>query len=186
MSDRIIVAILSVDELKCKKCDLYILMRKIINIDPIKIFNQPKVIEYYDRVRQYNHEREYDDKIKKLYFDSKVKIDGVLYPIDMFYITFKYETDNHNFHLMNIKSEYNDILINSMESYDFDGIVPFRNTTAFINLINSGFVTIDYDKNIITINNKEKVLEIINNWDGMIHNKVAETDAINNKDFLKI
>ena len=44
---------------------------------------------------------------------------------------------------------------------------------------------IDDRKKIILIKDKEKAQEIINNWDGMIHDKVAETDAVENKDMLR-
>ena len=77
MSNNIIVNNLKVDELKCVKSSSYILMRKLGTPNPIRIFDKPKVIEYFNRIKKYNREKIYDEKTKKLYANSQIKIDGI-------------------------------------------------------------------------------------------------------------
>ena len=141
--------------------------------------------EYHQRIYEYQKDRQYDENLIRLYKDGELCIDGESYPISKFFITITTTPNGYELHLMNVRSDYNDILTNSLEVYNYDNIIKFRDTTAFIELINSDCVLIDYEKNIITIIDKEKALEIINNWDGMIHNKVPETDAVENKSFIK-
>ena len=142
-------------------------------------------VEYRQRVYEYSQKKEYDENMVKIYNEYQLCIDGNIYPMDKYYITFVRENDNHNFHLMCVQSEYNDILTNSTDRYEYDSIARFRDTTAFINLLNSDGVIIDDKNGIITIIDKEKALEIVQNWDGMIHDKVSQTDAVENKDLIR-
>lgn len=141
-------------------------------------------IEYRQRVYEYSQEQKYDENITKIYREYQLNIDGVVSPLEKFYILYTRNVDG-NFHLINTMSEYTDILTKSMDKNDYSNVVRFRDTTAFINLIGSDSVIIDDNNKTITIVDKEKAIEIIQNWDGMIHDKVAETDAVENKDLLR-
>ncbi len=144
--------------------------------------NQKEVIDYKRRIYDYQQERQYDINITKIYNEYQINIDGVITPIEKFYIL--YDNLCRELHLMNVKSEYSDILTNSKEEYQYDNVVKFRDTTAFINLINSDAVIVDDKNKMIIILDKEKANDIVKNWDGQIHDKVAETDAILKKDMF--
>ena len=73
----------------------------------------------------------------------------------------------------------------SKEQYNCFDIIQLRDTTAFIEILNSDASYFDPTNNTIKLIDESKILEIINNWNGMIHDKVPETDAVENKD-LKI
>lgn len=140
---------------------------------------------YLNRVYDYKMTRDYDEKIENYYNNYQIMIDGIVYPIEKFYILLDKDAINPQFHLINVKSELKDIITGSMEKYHYNKIVRLRDTTIFINLLNSDCVIIDNENKLIIIKDKEKAQEIINNWDGMIHDKVAETDAVENKDMLR-
>ncbi len=180
---------ITVSESKLKKIGSFVLTASLIVSLSIPAKGDticnPGKVEYYQRLYEYSQEKTYDEKLIEIYNNGIINIDGEEYPLRKFYITINTKVDGYDLHLMNIKSDYSDILTNSLDSYDYDRIVKFRDTTAFIELINSDCVLTDYERNIITIIDKEKALEIVKNWDGMIHNKVAETDAVFNKQIVK-
>ena len=178
------------DENKLKKIGSFVLTTALIVTlsTPVKgetTICHPGAHEYHQRIYEYRQDKEYNESVESLYNDSQLSIDGELYPIEKFFITISTKEDGYELHLMNIKSEYNDILIGSKDKFPYDNVIRFRDTTAFIELINSDCVLIDYEKNIITIIDKEKAIDIINKWDGMIHDKVPETDAVYDKEFLR-
>lgn len=141
-------------------------------------------VEYHQRVYEYGREQKYDEDISRIYHEYQLNIDGVVSPLEYFYILYTRNVDG-NFHLINVTSEYTDILTKGMDKYDYSNVVRLRDTTAFIALIGSDSVIIDDNNKTIIIVDKEKAMEIIQSWDGMIHDKVAETDAVKDKDLLR-
>ena len=140
---------------------------------------------YNKRVFDYKMSRNYDERIKDYYQNYQIIIDNIIYPIEKFYIFFNENITNPDFHLVNAESDYTDILNNSMDEYKYDKIVKFRDSTAFIELLNSDAIMIDDKRKLIAIIDKKKAQTIVSNWDGLIHDKVAETDAVENKDMLR-
>ena len=140
-------------------------------------------VEYYRRVYYYGQERQYDRGVKRLYEEGSIRLNGELLPIKKFFLTYKSNGDNRGYHLISVLNDYTDILLKSNDKYDYDKVVRFRDTTAFINLINSDAVIINGTE--ITIIDIDKAILIIEHWDGLIHDEVVETDAVGNKDLLR-
>ena len=145
--------------------------------------HEKKIIEYLSRVKKYSKTKEYDKKIVSLYKNGGIIVDKKRYPIEMFYITYTSGL-REGFHLICIGNDDTDILLGSREKYPYDNIVKLVDTTAFIDLIKSEYVKI-IDTSIEIID-KNKIKETIDKWDGYIHDKVPETDAVDNKDRLGI
>jgi hypothetical protein len=192
------IANIKVDKSKVAKIGSFILTTMLIisfvdgtyekntNNEVTTIGCEPKAVEYYDRLYELKkNSSKYDDVIVDLYNKGQLSINGVSYPLDKYFITINFNSEGNEYHLTSTKSDYNDILTSSLEKYEYKRIVRFRDTTAFIELINSDCVLIDYERNIITIIDVNKALEIVNNWDGTIHDKVPETDAVENKEFIR-
>ncbi len=135
--------------------------------------------KYHERVYEYGKTRTYDELITKLYDKGLVVIDGVTYNLKDFFILYNIDDKEIKFHLICYESDYEDILTGSMEKYDSNAITILKDTTAFIELINSDAVEIN--DNVITIKDKVKAKEIIDNWDGYLHDKVPVTDAVESK-----
>ena len=164
---------------------LILMLASTINVKSNNIGCGHEKAEYFRRVFEYKLSRTYDEKIMDFYQNYEIMIDNVAYPIEKFYILFDEDALIPQFHLINIKCEYEDILTRSMEKYDHNKVVHLRDTTAFINMLNSDAIKIDYERKLIIIIDNEKALGIINNWDGMIHEEVPETDAVDNKDMVR-
>lgn len=164
---------------------LILMLASTINVKSNNIDCGHEKAEYFRRVFEYKTSRTYDEKIMDFYQNYEIMIDNVAYPIEKFYILFDEDALIPQFHLINIKCEYEDILTRSMEKYDYNKVVRLRDTTAFINMLNSDAIKIDYERKLIIIIDNEKALGIINNWDGMIHEEVPETDAVDNKDMVR-
>ena len=139
---------------------------------------EKKKIDYLERVID-NKTKEYDKNIINLYNNGIIVIDGNEYPLKKFFIKYDLGSNDVILHLTCINSNFTDILTNSNGDYQYNGVVRFRDTECFISLINSDAVSID--ENRIVIINKEKSLNIINEWNGMLHSLVPETDAIEKK-----
>lgn len=145
----------------------------------IKITNcDTEVWEYYDRVYQYSISRKYDNRIVDIYDNYQIIVDDITHPIKSFYVTFNSNSIDKDLHLISVKNECTDILTKEIEKHNYNDIVAFRDTTAFIKLIDSDAVIVNDKEKAITISDKEKANMIIKNWDGMLHDKVAETDAV--------
>lgn len=139
--------------------------------------------EYRKRVFEYKITKKYDKRIINMYHDYQIMIDDITYPIEKFFILFNQDDNNPMYHLMNIQSKYEDILTNSLDKYCYNKVVRLRDTTAFIDLINSD--CIKNEGKLIKIIDKKKALKIIRNWNGILHDKVAEVDAVENKNMLR-
>lgn len=185
----------SVANLNCKKIgkilltlSLILMLSNSVNAEESLIVEttdcDDSKLHYFDRVFKYSQEKKYDQKMVDLYKNSTVVISGVSYPIDKLYLLFDTEKEGYNIHLISVLNGKNDILTGSEEE-KYNRIAILKDTTAFINLINSDCVSIDDKKRIITITDNNKAYEIIRSWDGLIHNLVPETDAVEDKDILR-
>lgn len=180
-------------KLNLKKIGAYLITLTLLNMyaipakadDSLKNhfdFENSKM-SYYDRLEKLSKEGSYNQNITNLYHYGQLLIDQQLYPIDKFYVAYKQVNEGYEFHLMCIGSGYKDILNKSLEDYDFDGVIKLRDTTVFIELIEHPDMVIDYANNIIVVKN-DILQDMITNWDGMIHDRVSDTDAIEHKDIL--
>ncbi len=128
---------------------------------------------YYERLFDLEQEKEYSELIQDLYHHGKLLINDHDYLINDFYI--KCEKDNNKYHLVYINSEYTDFLNKSTDNYIYEDIFKFKDTTAFINLINTSPVS-----ELTIETTKDKLNDIINNWNHKLHHEVPEMDAIIN------
>lgn len=135
------------------------------------------VFNYYQRLENLTREKDYDKSIAELYHNGSMLINGQTYSLGSFLLRYSKDAENHNLHLISSYDDCQDILTRSYEEYKYDGIVKFKDTTAFINYILDTNTEIDREHNIIIVDN-DRLLFYINNWDGMRHDRVAETDAI--------
>ena len=125
---------------------------------------------YLDRRFEFSEKKQYNTLICNLYKNGKLKIDNEEYNLKDFYVVYN---SNNDFHLLCTDKRYKNDVIKYNKS------VKFIDTTAFIELINKSDVE---DTTIITDNNILK--EIVSNWNGLLHDKVSDTDAIINKKMI--
>lgn len=123
--------------------------------------------------------KQYNELIVNLYQKGHIIINNEDCDLKNFYILYN-EGDN-NYTLTYSKSPYMDYLRKTNE-ISYNKAIKFIDSTAFISLINNPSVNII--DNIITVDNNV-LLEILNNWDGLLHNKIWFTDSIRNKKILK-
>ena len=126
---------------------------------------------YKDNVFLLNEKKQYNTIIVNLYHNGKLLINNTLYDVNDFYIV--YNQNSKDYHVLCTNSNY------SNEDINYNTAVKLIDTTVFIELIKNN----EIKENTIIIKNN-KLLETINNWDGLLHNEVCETDAIINKDML--
>ncbi len=129
-------------------------------------------VQYMNNKRKLCYKKKYNPKIVSLYNNGKLVIDKKETNLSNYYIIFN--TDKKNYHLINIDT--------GIDNYDYNKTIKFIDTTAFINLINSDNIVIlenkiQIDKNTLNV--------FIDNWDGKLHNKTCNTEAIVNKNILK-
>ena len=144
-----------------------------------------KYTDYHLRMFKNMEEKQYDKGIVNLYKKGKIVFEDKTYEIYDFYINYNFSEGLLERHFTCSKEDYSDILLKSKEQYNCFDIIQLRDTTAFIEILNSDASYFDPTNNTIKLIDESKILEIINNWNGMIHDKVPETDAVENKD-LKI
>ena len=123
--------------------------------------------------------KQYNELVVNLYQNGHIIINNEDCDIKGFYIL--YNEEENNYFLTYSKSPYMDYLRKNNE-VSYNKAVKFIDSTAFISLINNPSVNIK--DNIITVENND-LLEILNNWDGLLHNKIWFTDSIRNKKILK-
>lgn len=126
---------------------------------------------YLDRKFEYSEKKQYNKTICDLYCNGKIYIDDKEYDLKDFFIVYK---DNNNFHLLCTNNNYQN------EKIEYNKSVKLIDTTAFIELINKSNI----ENNKIIVNNIDELNKIINNWDGLLHDKVSQTDAIIKKNMI--
>ena len=142
-----------------------------------------KMSDYHKRIAKYRKEKNYDSTFCNLYYKGKIIFDNKEYEIYDFYLTYNFIEDDSKVRLVCSKENYSDILLKETNKYNYKSIIQLRETSIFTKMIEENVATINDNK--LTIVDKDKLLFLVNNWDGMVHDKVPETDAIENKNCFK-
>jgi len=139
-----------------------------------KMEYQDNITSYINRKYEYGIKKQYNPIIVNLCEDGKIVINNDEYNLKDFFIVYN---DHENiFHLKCIDEKYNS------DRYQYNKAVKFIDTTAFINLINSGK---PISNNKIILKDKNELENIINKWDGYLHSETKETEAVINKKMIK-
>ena len=136
-------------------------------------------IQYLNQKRECSIKKQYNEIIVNLYKDGYIVINNKKYLLKNLYILFNIK--ERNYHLIDINSEYKDIITESNDDYSYNKSVKFIDTTILTNLIKNSLV----NQNVITIDDNNILLDYINKWDGYLHDEIWITDAIKNKNMLK-
>lgn len=145
---------------------------------------ESNIANYIRRQYEFSNEKTYDETVTTLYNDGIIIIDGMQYSLDNFYIDYNRNAPDFDLHLKCVGSGYKDISTKDKEDHEFTGCILFKDSTAFKELINNRDIC-DINANIIVIKNLNGLHDIVINWNGMIHDMVSNTDAINNKTILQ-
>ena len=135
---------------------------------------QNSVVEYINKKHENSVKKEYNPKIVELYHNGLLIIDNEEYRLKDFFIIF--DDRLNNFHLKCINPKF------KTEEINYNKAIRFIDTTSFINLITNN-KTIN---NRIILDNIDKLNNVVNTWDGLIHSEVLETDSITNKKIINI
>jgi len=130
---------------------------------------QNNATKYINQKFENSMKKDYNPVIVNLYKKGIIVIKKEEYQLRDFFIVF--DSILNNYELKCINPQFKNKKIN------YDRAIRFIDTTAFINLINSSKIV----DNKIIVDNEIILNNIINNWDGNIHNEVLETDSIINK-----
>ena len=139
-------------------------------------------IDYINDKNENKIKKRYNSLIVDLYKKGSIIINSNQYELKHLYILFTDGKDNY--HLTDSKSIYTDVILQSEEKIEYNNAIKFIDSTAFITLINDPLV--DIIDNIIMIKDNNVLLNNINNWDGLIHNKIWFTDSIKKKKVLRV
>ena len=135
---------------------------------------------YLKNKNELSLKKQYNNLIVNLYQNGKIIIDKEECELKYFYIL--YEENSNKYYLTYSKSEYTDFLRKSNTKFPYNKAIKFIDSTVFILLINDPSVNIN--NNTITVDNKT-LLSLLDNWDGLLHNKIWFTESISNKKILK-
>ena len=138
-------------------------------------------IEYLRNKNENSIKKQYNKIIVDLYQKGQIIINNETCDLRCFYIL--YQEGEKNYFLTYSKSPYTDFIRKSNDKIPYNKAVKFIDSTAFIQLINEPSVNID--NNVITLDNNNVLLNILSNWDELLHNKIWFTDSIRNKKILK-
>ena len=141
--------------------------------------------EYFNRKHEYDVMRSYNQNIVNLYYNGQIMLNNKLYRLSNFYIKYNSKKDDYDLHLMCVDSNYTDILTKSLDNYEYDGVIKFIDSKVFIDLIKNKNVQVDYEKNIVYVNDERIISHLLDNWDGTLHELTSTTDAIKNRPILK-
>ena len=137
-----------------------------------KMEYQDNITSYINRKYEYSIKKQYNPVIVNLCNDGKIVINKEEYNLKDFFIVYN---DNENiFHIKCIDEKYNN------SEYKYNKAVKLMDTTAFINLVNNQTIS----NNKIILNDKKELEDVINKWDGYLHDATKETDAIINKKMI--
>ena len=136
---------------------------------------QDQITSYNKRKYENNIRKYYNPKIVNLYENGSLIIDNSEYLVKDFYIVF--DDSKNIFHLKCVNQNF------SNDNIEYNKAVKFKDTTAFINLINSDKVIIL--NNRIIINDINILNDLVSKWDGSLHNETKETDSIINKKMIR-
>jgi len=138
--------------------------------------------EYWKRVIELSS-LEYDQKIVKLY-NGFVSYKGNKKSVNDFYIVYKLEEGKLKCILVNTKDGYKNFFDDSEINFERDGIIKLKDTTYFIELINSEYVLVEGDTLILMEDKLSMIQKLLNNWDGYLHDQTKETKALTKRKVL--
>ena len=138
-------------------------------------------LAYLNKKNENTIKKKYNQLIVDLYQKGHIIINKEDCELKDLYIL--YQEGNNNYYLTYSKSPYNDFIRKTTDIITYDKAVKFIDSTAFILLINDPNINID--NNTIIVENNDILLNILSNWDGLLHNKIWFTDSISNKKILK-
>lgn len=125
---------------------------------------------YLDKSFEFKEKKQYNTVVYNLYSNGKIKLNDQEYNLKDFYIVYKNKND---FHLLCTDDKY------PKKDISYNKSVKFIDTTAFIKLIDKCEI-----KENIVLADEELLKDVVSNWDGFLHDKVSNTDAIVNKDMI--
>ena len=131
-----------------------------------------KVTNYINNCFQKSIKKQYNNIIINLYKNGNIKLDDREYKLKDFYIVYK--ENNKDFNIICTNYNYKN------DNVDYDRSVKLIDTTAFIELIKISNIK----NNTIILKDSNDLLNTIHKWDGYLHDKVWETDAIFKKDMI--
>ena len=143
-------------------------------------FEYRKII-YLHNMKEHSLKKQYNNLIVDLYQNGKIVINNEECDLKNLYILF--EQNSKNYFLTYSKSLYTDFIRKSFKAYPYDTAIKFIDSTIFIALINEPSININ--NNTIVVDNNKLLLDLIANWDGLLHNKIWNTESISNKKILK-
>ena len=141
--------------------------------------------EYYDRVEEYMKEKEYDIDFFKLYHTGRFIIDGNEIKKDRVFIVAGYNNNELKLSLYTSKVGKKDFLTGEDIDYEVTSLIPLIQTTLFKTLLDEKLLIVDDRNMTFDMTRLDEIREAINNWDGLAHSLVPETDAYNNKVFIE-
>ena len=133
-----------------------------------------RVKSYIDKNFLYGVKKQYNNAFTNLYHNGKIIINNQEFQLKNFYIVYK--ENQNNFHLLCTDPKYQN------KNIEYNHAVKLIDTTAFIALIKNNNI----NNNTIIIDNNLELDSIIHNWNGLLHDQVSETDAINNKEMIRV
>ena len=133
----------------------------------------------YEQQVLYNYEnKSYDKKLIDLYNNGNYRINNKIYSIGNVYLAYGYTSEKKVvFYLVCPKLGNYNFLNN--ESYNLSDINLIRlcDTTLFIELLKEKLLTYDEKNNLSFDESRVSMInEMVNNWDGKLHNLVPELD----------
>ena len=177
------------DKINFKRIGTIILtMTLLSSLNNVKAENQgyhDAMNEYYDRVEQYMNEKEYNMDFFKLYHTGRFIINDMEIKKDRVFIVAGYVNNELKMSLYTGKIGKIDFLTGEDIDYEDPVLIPLIQTTLFETLLNEKLIMVNDRNMTFDMTRLDEIREAINNWDGLAHSLVPETDAYTNKVFIE-
>lgn len=144
-----------------------------------------KMYSYYERVENYMETRDYDLNFAKLYYTGRFIINDKEIEKDRVFIVAGIENNELKMSLYTAKIGKIDFLSGKEINYEKPRLIPLRDTTLFKTLLDNKLLIVEDRNMYFDMERVEEIYEAINNWDGMAHSLVPETDAYEDKVFIE-
>ena len=140
-----------------------------------------KKMEDYTK-KMYQDKNTYDNNITNLFNNGLLVYNNKKIEIKGLFLVYGNKDNEFKAYLVDTKQGFFDLLTGGNIDFERHGAVRFRDTTAFINLLNNKAIQIV--GNSLIILDTIKIQEILDNWDGYIHSEVKETNNAFNKQIV--
>lgn len=155
---------------------IVLLSKPILNfdnsLDKTTIWEK-NMYKYVQKV--YNDNSNYDPLITELFHNGIFVYNNKNISIESLFLTYGLENNEFKTYLIDTKQGYFDLLTGNSIEFERMGALRLRDTTAFIRLLNDNETIQIVDNNLIVLN-VTKIQDIIDSWDGYIHDEVKETN----------